>query len=139
MISSKRAKRPRLAPEQLHRRHAGDVLLQEGVDAGDPGRARCGSDSRTLRRNHCVTSDDQRQHENATSASRQSIDSSTIMMPASVKMSPKIDTTPDGEHIVDHVDVGGDAGHQAADRVAVVELQVEALQMRGRSASACRT
>ena len=26
----------RLAPEQLHRRHAGDVLLQERVDARDP-------------------------------------------------------------------------------------------------------
>ena len=33
--------------------------------------------------------------ENATSASRQSIVSSTIMMPTSVKMSPKTDTTPD--------------------------------------------
>ena len=27
----------RLAPEQLHRRHAGDALLQVRVDAGDPG------------------------------------------------------------------------------------------------------
>ena len=26
----------RLSPEQLHRRHAGDVLLQEGVDPRDP-------------------------------------------------------------------------------------------------------
>jgi len=31
---------------------------------------------------------------NVTSASRQSIVTSTIMMPASVKISPKIDTTP---------------------------------------------
>ena len=52
-------------------------------------------DSRTLRRNHCVTSTISGSTENATSASRQSIMTSTIMMPASVKMSPKIDTTPD--------------------------------------------
>ena len=32
--------------------------------------------------------------ENATSASRQSITSSTIMMPTSVNTSPKIETTP---------------------------------------------
>ena len=33
----------RFAAEQLHRRHAGDVLLQERVDARDPESARCGT------------------------------------------------------------------------------------------------
>ena len=51
-------------------------------------------DSRTLRRNHCVTSTISGSTENATSASRQSIVTSTIMMPASVNTSPKIETTP---------------------------------------------
>ena len=49
LIASNRSKFARLAPEQLHRRHPGDVLLQERVDARDPAaddrgttRARCG-------------------------------------------------------------------------------------------------
>ena len=52
-------------------------------------------DSRTWRRNHCVTSTMSGRTANATSASRQFIDSMTIMIPASVKTSPKIDTTPE--------------------------------------------
>ena len=51
-------------------------------------------DSRTCRRNHCVTMTMSGRTENASSASRQSIHSSTIMMPRSVKTSPKIETTP---------------------------------------------
>ena len=51
-------------------------------------------DSRTRVRNHCVTSTMSGSTENASSASRQSITTSTIMMPRSVKMSPKIETTP---------------------------------------------
>ena len=52
-------------------------------------------ESRTCRRNHCVMTTMSGSTENATSASRQSIASSTIMIPASVKMSPNTDTTPD--------------------------------------------
>ncbi len=51
-------------------------------------------DSRTLRRNHCVTRTMSGRTAKVTSASRQSIVTSTIMMPASVKMSPKMETTP---------------------------------------------
>jgi hypothetical protein len=52
-------------------------------------------DSRTFRRNHCVTSTMSGSTAKATSASCQFIVSMTIMMPASVNTSPKIDTTPD--------------------------------------------
>ena len=52
-------------------------------------------DSRTFRRNQFVMSAMIGSTAKATSASRQFIDSITIMIPASVKTSPKIDTTPD--------------------------------------------
>ena len=52
-------------------------------------------DSRTLRRNHCVTSTMSGSTAKATSASRQFIQSITTMMPTSVNTSPKIVTTPD--------------------------------------------
>ena len=84
----------RAPPEELHRRHAGDPLLQVGVDPRDPGAHRA-VESRTLRRNHCVISTISGSTENATSASRQSIHTSTAMMPTSVNTSPKTDTTPE--------------------------------------------
>ena len=51
-------------------------------------------DSRTFRRNHCVTSTISGRTAKVTSASRQSIVTRTIMIPTSVNTSPKIDTTP---------------------------------------------
>ena len=52
-------------------------------------------ESRTLRRNHCVTNTISGSTEKATSASRQFIHSITPMIPASVKRSPKMVTTPE--------------------------------------------
>ncbi len=52
-------------------------------------------DSRTFRRNHCVTSTMSGSTAKVASARCQSITSSTTMMPRSVNTSPKIDTTPD--------------------------------------------
>ena len=77
--------------------------------------------------------------ENATSASRQSIQTSTAMMPTSVNTSPNTDTTPTVNSSFEHVDVGRDAGHQPADRIAIVEAQIEPLQMREHLPSAGRT
>ena len=51
-------------------------------------------DSRTWRRNHCVTSTISGSTENVTSASRQSIHSTTPTMPASMNASPNTATTP---------------------------------------------
>ena len=52
-------------------------------------------DSRTFRLNHWVTRTMSGRTEKATSASRQSITSSTTMMPISVNRSPKPATTPE--------------------------------------------
>ena len=51
-------------------------------------------DSRTFTRNHCVTTAISGSTTKLASASRQSIPSITIMIPASVKMSPNTATTP---------------------------------------------
>ncbi len=51
-------------------------------------------DSRTLRRNHCVTRAISGSTTKLASASFQFMPSITIMMPASVNTSPKIATTP---------------------------------------------
>ena len=53
----------------------------------------------------------------------------TIMMPTSVNTSPNDRHDAGGEQIVQHVHVGRHAGHQASDGVAVVELDVEPLQV----------
>ena len=65
----------------------------------------------------------------ATSASRQFIVSSTIMMPSEREDVAEDGDDAGGEHVVDHVDVGRHARHQPADRIAVEELQIEALQV----------
>ncbi len=62
-------------------------------------------DCRTCVRNHCVMSTISGSTENATSASRQSIHTSTAMMPTSVNTSPNTDTTPAREQLVQHVHV----------------------------------
>ena len=87
-------------------------------------------DSRTLRRNHCVTSTISGSTENASSASRQS-----IIDQHDHDAGEREDVAEDrdharGEEIVEDVDVGRDPRHQTADRIAIVELQVEPLQMR---------
>ena len=67
--------------------------MEERIDSRDPG-PHLRYDPRALRRNHCETAMISGRTENATSANRQSITISTIMMPRSMKTSPKIDTTP---------------------------------------------
>ena len=52
-------------------------------------------DSRTFRRNHCVTRTMSGSTANDTTASRQFIVSRTIMIPTSVNTSPNTETTPD--------------------------------------------
>ena len=86
-------------------------------------------DSRTLRRNHCVTSAISGSTAKATSASRQFIHSIT-RHDADEREHVAEDRDHAGrEQIVQHVDVRGDARHQPADRIAIVVAQVEPLQM----------
>ena len=118
----------RLLPEQLHRGHPGDVLLQEGVDARDPhahlavGVADVATEP--LRDQH-----DQRQH-------REGHDGQPPVHPHQhhhdAGQGEHVAEDGDharGEQLVEGVDVGGDARHQPAHRVAVVVAQAEALQV----------
>ncbi len=86
-------------------------------------------ESRTLRRNHCVTKKMIGRTENATSASRQFIHS--IIDHDADQREHVAEDGDDArrEQVVQHVDVGGDARHQPADRVAVVVAEVEPLQV----------
>ena len=83
-----------LAAEQLHRRHAGDVLLEKRVDARDPGPhlavrladVACGT---TASRRRSAAAPRRR-----SAASRQSIQASAPMIPTSTNTSPNTETTP---------------------------------------------
>ena len=86
-------------------------------------------DSRTFRRNHCVTSGDERQdgegHQRQPPVHPEHHDHD-----ADEREHVAEDRDDAGrEEIVQHVDVGGDARHQPADRIAVVVAEVEPLQM----------
>ena len=96
-------------------------------------------ESRTLRRNHCVTKTMIGSTEKATSASRQFIHS-IIDHDADQREHVAEDRDDAGrEQIVQHVDVRGHARHQAADRIAVVVAQIEPLQVAVDAPSAGRT
>ena len=117
------------AAEQLHRRHAGDVLLQERVDARDP-RPHGAIGLAHVRAEPLGDHGDQRQHEEA--GQRQA--------PVHAEHhdhdpGQREDVAEDGddagrEQLVEHVDVAGHARHQPADGVAIVEPQVQPLQVR---------
>ncbi len=118
----------RLTAEELHRRHAGDVLLQEGVDARDPeadGAIRLAHvPAEPLRHD-----DDERQNRE-----RQQRQAPVHPQQHDHDAEEREDVAEDRddagrEHVVEHVDVRRDARHQAADRVAIVELDVDALQV----------
>ena len=122
------AEDPRFLPEQLHRGHAGDVLLQKRVDPGDqrpddPVRL-AGIAAEPLRDHGDQRKDrkrDQRQppvhdHEHDHDA-RQHEHVAEDRHDAG------------REHVVQDIHVGRDPGHQAADRIAVVELHVQLLQV----------
>ena len=118
----------RLAPEQLHGRHPGDVLLQKGVDAGDP----CADDAvrfadvapEPLRNER-----DEREHregdERQTPVHRQHDDHD------SGQCEHVAENRHDArrEQIVQDVDVGGHPRHQTADRIAIVVCEVEPLKV----------
>ena len=107
-----------LAPEQLHHRHAGEVLLQEGVDARHPlaGLAEataarpCGTSSVTRKKSGIT--------EKVTRASRQSRASITPMIPNEGEEVAEDRDHPRGEQLVHRVHVGGDPGHEPPHRVA---------------------
>ncbi len=86
-------------------------------------------DSRTFRRNHCVMRTMSGSTEKATSASRQFIVSEHDHDAGEREHVAEHRDDARGEQVVEDVHVRRDAGHQPADRVAVVELDVQALQV----------
>ena len=128
-MSSNAARAARLAGEQLHGRDAADVLLQEGVDARDPhphlaiGRARVNAEP--VRHQH-----DARDHREGDQ--RQ----------APVEQQHRPHDGGEGEDVAEHrhhtrreqlverIDVGRHPRHQPPHRIAVVETDVEPLQVR---------
>ena len=85
--------------------------------------------SRTRRRKIAAVSQTSGITANVTSASLTSITSIMPMMATRVKTSPKIGHHARGEELVQRLDVGGDPGHQPADRVAVEVGDAEPLEM----------
>ena len=118
-----------LAPKQLHRRHAVDVFVQERVDAGDPqadlpvGLAHVPPEP--LRQD-----EDERQHREADQRKapvhpqQRGHDADEHEQIAERRDHAR------REQIVDDVDVCRHSRHQPADRIAIVERQIEPLQMR---------
>ena len=118
----------RLAPEQLHGRHPGDVFLQERVDPRDqPADDAVGFadvPAEPLR-----DEEDERQHRERDQR-----------QPPVHPQHHRHDAD-QREHVAEHrdharreqvvqdVDVGGDPRHQPADRIAVVVAQIEPLQV----------
>ena len=122
---------PRAAPlaiEKLQHHDSGDVLLQVGVDLGD-GHADAPVALRHAAPENQRGADYERHggHQDAGEQGAQPVhdgDDETEHQ----KVAQDGDEA-GGEQIVEHVDVGGDAGDQAAHGVAVVEGQVETLQV----------
>ena len=117
-----------LAVEELQHDHAADVLLQVGIDAGDGGADAAVGVTHLVAENFRRV-DDQREHG----------EGDQRQLPVHAEHDAEDsgeheDVFEDrdyagGEHFVQGVDVGGDAGDQASDGIFVVERDVHALQV----------
>ena len=117
-----------LAIEELQHDDPGDVLLQVGVDAGD-GHADAAiallhGAAEDQRRN-----DDQRHGRHQDAGERRAHAVHDGDDEAEHRQVAKDGHQAGGEEVVEHVDVGGHARYQAADGIAIVEGEVEALQV----------
>ncbi len=118
----------RLASEELHRRHAGDVLLQEGVDSRDPP----AHDPVGVAHVPAEPLGDQDEH-------RQDDERRERQPPVHLEHDhhdpdEREDVFEDGDHargeqVVDDVDVGGHARHQPSHGVPIVVAHVEPLEV----------
>ena len=117
-----------LAIEELHHAHAADVFLREAVDAGDGG-----ADS-AVAFAHAVAEharDQQDERENRESEQRQPPLDLEHHDGHEGEREEVVDDGENaaGEHFVDGVDVGGDAGDEAAYGVGIEEADVHALHV----------
>ena len=118
-----------LAPEELHHRHARDVLLQEGVDARHPapnfaeGGARAAAEP-------VGHHEEQRDHGEGDQRELPVHGQHHAHDPEQREQVAEDGDHPGGEQLVDGVHVGGHARHQASHRVVVEEADVQPLQVR---------
>ncbi len=117
-----------LAVEQLHGAHARDVLLQHRVDARDPD-AHLAVERAHVRPEPLRDNGQQRQHGEAHQREppvhqQQGDDDACERQHVAEHRD-----NAGGEEIVERVDVGSHACHEAADGIAVVVAEVELLQM----------
>ncbi len=127
-----------LAVEELHDGHAGDVLLREGVDAGGGGALAAVAVAD-------VAAEDARDVEDG----RDDRDGEQRQRPAHAQHDDDDEGEDEdiledgehagGEHLVQRVDVGGDAGDEPADGVVVEEGRATCAADGGRSGCAGRT
>ena len=117
-----------LAIEQLQHHDAGHVLLQVGVDLGD------GHADPPVALRHATAKDQGRadyewhgRQQDAGQQRAQLVHDADDE--AQYQKVPQNGDQAGRKQVVEHIDIGGHAGHQAAYGVAVVEGQVEALQM----------
>ena len=117
-----------LAVEELHGGHAGDVLLQEGVDGGDAGPHLAIRDPRAAAEPDRHDDDERRDRE------QHQRQAPVHPEEHADDADQHEDVAEDGdesgrEHLVERVDVGGHAGHEPAHGIPVEVLDVEPLQM----------
>ena len=127
-----------LAVEELHDAHAGDVLLREGVDLGGGGALAAVAVADVVAEELGGVEDggDDGEREQGERPAHPEHDGDDE--------GEREDVFEDGEdaggeHFVEGVDVGGDAGDEAADGVAVEEGDVHALDVAEDLASGDRT
>lgn len=118
----------RLAYEQLEHRHAGDVLLQEGVDRRDP----CAHLAEAVASPALEPQgQEQKQRQDREGDHRQSpVEPEEHAHDAEEDRDVAADRhQPGGEELVERVDVTGDSRHQAAQRVAIEIRHGEPLEV----------
>ncbi len=128
LTTSKSCAAAAFAIEKLQHYDAGDVLLQVGVDSGD-GHADAPVALRHAAAEDHGHQDDQRhgaEHDAGEQRAQPEHDGDDEAQHQHVAQDGD---QAGGEQVVEHVDIGGDAGDQAAHRVVVVEGQVETLQV----------
>ena len=129
LSASKRSLAVPLAGEELDDRHARERLLQVGVEARQP----VADEAVAAARGDAEEVDRQRQHRHQREGDEREVpidrqhDGDDAEQRGDVHEDRQ---RAGGEHLVDHVDVGGQAGHQPADRIAIEEARRQLLQVR---------
>ena len=120
---------PRLAAEQLHHRHAREVLLEEGVDARHPPARLAEGPPRALAE-PVGEGEEERDHGEGDEGEAPVEGHHHRHDPEQGEEVAEDGDDARGEQLVHRVHVGGDARHEPAHRVAVEVAHVQPLQVR---------